>query len=125
MAVAAVISLLCALGAAECFVRASSLRSDAAFLMLRGSKQAAEYAQSFDGKMEDQQLATFDQRRQVLERARAWQVLEMLLWISTVITAFASYVFFLFRRLREQLIDALPEEDAVPQPALARSGRLE
>ncbi len=125
MAVAAVISLLCAMGAAGCFVRASSLRTDAAFLMLRGSKQAAEYAQSFDGKVAEQQLATFEQRRGVLEKARMWQVLQMLLVMATVVTAFASYVFFLFRRLREQLVDALPEEDAIAQPVLARSARVE
>ena len=117
MVVAAVISLLCALGAVGSFIRASTLRSDAAFLMLRGSRQAAEYASSFDGRIAEQQLATFEQRRAVLEVARRWQVLQLVLVMSTVLTAFASYVFFLFRRLREQLMDALPEEDRVSPAA--------
>jgi hypothetical protein len=125
MVVAAVISLLCAAGAVGSFLRASALRSDAAFLMLRGNKQAAEYASSFDGTVAEQQLATFEQRRAVLELARPWQVLQLLMVMATVVTAFASYVFFLFRRLREQLVDALPEDDGLPHPALARSGRLD
>lgn len=126
MIIAAVISLLCAAGAIGSYLRASALRTDAAFLMLRGSKQAAEYAQSFDGSIAEQQLATFDQRRAVLDHARSWQVLQMLLVMCSVLAGFASYVFFLFRRLREQLVDALPEEDlGSPAPALAQARRFD
>lgn len=126
---AAVISLLCALGAVGAFLKASTLRSDAAFLMLRGNELASQYTSSFDGKLAEQQLATFEQRRAVLELARRWQVLQLLLVMTTVLTACASYVFFLFRRLREQLVDALPEEDRAPPtaPVLARAqaGRVD
>ena len=121
MAVAALISLLCALGAVGCFLRSRQLKSEAAWLMARSNAEAAEYARSFDGQYADKQLATYDDRRDALERAHTWQVGQMLLVLSAVIAAFASYVFFLFRRLREQLVDALPEEVALePVPALAR-----
>jgi hypothetical protein len=121
MAVAAFISLLCALSAVGCFVRASQLKSEAAWLMERGSAEAAEYTRSFDGRFEEKQLATFDQRRDTLEQAHGWQVGQMLFILVGVVSAFASYVFFLFRRLREQLVDALPEEIALEAaPAFAR-----
>jgi hypothetical protein len=122
MVLAALVSLLCAAGAVGCFVRAHQLRTDAAWLMARGRAEAAEYAASFDGRVEEKQLATFDQRRDALEASHTWQVGQMLCVLATVASAFASYLFFLFRRLREQLVEALPSDDVLPAEAwVARS----
>jgi hypothetical protein len=125
MALAALVSLLCAFGAVGCYLRSRQLKSDAAVLMERSNAEAAEYARSFDGRYEDKQLATYEERRDSLERAHTWQVAQMLLILAGVASAFASYVFFLFRRLREQLVDALPEEtlEFEPVPVLARGAK--
>ncbi len=106
VAVSMVVAAVCALGAVGCYVRASELRSDAAWLMVRGNAEAIEYANSLDSATATTQLATFEERRVVLERAHLWQRGQMLLVLATVGAAIASYVFFLFRRLREQLVDA-------------------
>ena len=117
MVLAAFVSLLCAAGAVGCFFRSHQLRVDADWLMARGKAEAAEYARSFDGRVEEKQLATFEKRRDALEASHAWQVGQMLCVLASVAAAFASYVLFLFRRLREQLVEALPPEDTLPVAA--------
>lgn len=105
------VAVLSAAAAAGCYLRASQLRTEAGWLMARGNAAADEYAQSFDGAAADAQLASFDQRRAVLEQAQRWQRLQMVLVLAAVVSAFCSYVFFLFRRLREQLVDATADLD--------------
>jgi hypothetical protein len=106
VAVAIGVAVLCAAGAAGCYVRANQLRGEASWLMARGNAEAQEYAASLDSATAASQLKTFEQRRAVLERAHLWQRGQMLLILSSVAAAIASYVLFLFRRLREQLVDA-------------------
>ena len=79
--------------------------------MARGQAQAQEYASSFDGAFADQQLASFEERRVTLEHAQLWQLLEKLLVLLSVLGAFSSYVLYLFRRLRDQLVEATSEAD--------------
>lgn len=124
VAFAIAVAMLCAAGAAGCYWRAHQLRSEAAWLMARGNAQAQEYAASLDSKTAVTQLATFEERRLVLERAHRWQRAQMLLVLSAVVALIASYVLFLFRRLREQLVDAssgLVEPDDEDEPAGASS----
>jgi hypothetical protein len=114
VAVAIGVAVLCAGGAVGCYVRAQQLRGEAAWLMARGNAEAQDYAASLDSATAANQLKTFEQRRAVLERAHLWQRGQMLLTLSSVAAVIASYVLFLFRRLREQLVDAsagLSDED--------------
>lgn len=106
MLVALTLAVLCAMGAVGCFLRASALRSEARWLKVRGDALAAEYASSFNGDLADSQLATFDEWRDVLERVLLWQRLQLFLVFATVVSAFSSYVLYLFHRLREQLVEA-------------------
>lgn len=103
---AIVISVLCAGGAVGSYLQSRALRTDAQWLMARGEAQAQEYASTFDNAAAEKQLGTFEARRVVLAKAQRWQLLQMILVMAAVIAAFSSYVLFLFRRLREQLIDA-------------------
>lgn len=121
MVVAVAIACLCAGGAVQCFLKASELRSEARWLLARGNAQADQYAATFDGTVADSQLSTFAQRRAVLERADRWQRLQLVLVLATAIAAFCSYVLYLFRRLREQLVEGtlpadLPERLSSPGP---------
>lgn len=98
-------AVLFAGGAVGSFLQAQKYRTDARWLLERGTAQAQEYAATFDGSHADEQLSTLEQRRQVLEQAHLWQRLQLLSILASVIAAFSSYVFFLFRRLRDQLLE--------------------
>jgi hypothetical protein len=104
--VAVTVSALAAAGAGYAHFRAHQLRTDAGWLLERSSAQADEYATTLDSKVAEDQLATFDQRRAVLEHAELWQRYELLSILLTVVGGFSSYVLYLFRRLREQLVEA-------------------
>jgi len=104
--VAVVMSAIAAGVAGYAHYKAHALRTDAGWLLERGSAQGEEYAASLDTKVAEEQLATLDERRQVLEGALLWQRAELLGILFTVVGAFSSYVLFLFSRLREQLVDA-------------------
>ncbi len=106
VAVAVVLSAFAAGGAAYAHYRAHLLRTDAQWLLERGSAQADEYATTLDSKVAEDQLVTLDQRRVVLDRMQLWQRLELLGILLAVVAAFSSYVLYLFRRLREQLVEA-------------------
>jgi hypothetical protein len=110
------VALLCAGGAVSCYVRASQLRSDAAWYLARGNAQAAEYSASLDSEMAEQQLASFEQRRELLESAQRWQRGQLLLVLDSVGAAFGSYLLYLFFRLRQQLVEAGEAEDLPAAP---------
>jgi hypothetical protein len=99
-------AVLAAGGAVGSHLKAHHLKSDAQWLMERGSAQADEYATSLDSRVAEAQLVTLDERRAVLERAELWHRTEMLAILLAVVSAFSSYVLYLFRRLREQLVEA-------------------
>lgn len=124
MALAALLALLCAAGAVGCWHEAREASTDAAWLMIRERAQAVAYARTFDGKMADQQLATMSQHRAAFDRTENWRLGQMLCVMGAVFFAIAAYVFFLFRRLREQLADALPEESPAASAALANAARI-
>jgi hypothetical protein len=96
-----------------CYLRANALRTEADWLMARGQAQAQEYASSFDGTFADQQLLSFDQRRMALERAQLWLLFEKLLILVCVVGMFSSYVLYLFKRIRDEIEEAITE-DAPP-----------
>src|SRR6478672_2622130 len=104
--IAAVVCVAFAAGAVASAIRAKTLRTDGEWLMARGSAEAQEYASSFETRHADAQLLTFDQRRDVLERANRWQGLELFCILGSVLSAFSAYVLYLYYRLRQQLVDA-------------------
>ena len=101
-------------------VRAHQLKTDAGWLLERGSAQGEEYAESLDNRMAEEQLSTLDQRRDALDGVALWQRVELLAILCSVVGAASTYVLFLFRRLREQLVDANAplEEPAAAGPRL-------
>ena len=130
MAVAIFVSLLSAGGAVWSHQHVQALQTEGEWLMARGSAQAEEYAQHFDGQVADAQLRTFAQRRAVMERAHLWQRGQMLGVMGAALGLVAAYAFFLLKRLDDQLADAMPElhgEPASPEPvpALARNASLQ
>jgi hypothetical protein len=116
VAAAVAFTVLSAGGAIGSYVRASSLESEADWLLLRAQAEAAQYASSFNGAYAEKQLATFEEREAlVMGRAARWRLVQMVLVLMSVVGLFASYVLYLFRRLREQLVDAAPDM-AEPSP---------
>jgi len=103
---AIVLSSAAAVGAVVAHARCRQLRSEAGWLLERGSAQGDEYADTMDSRLAEDQLMTLDERRAVLDRAELWQRAEMLGVLSAVVGAFATYALYLFRRLREQLVEA-------------------
>ena len=103
---AMLLSVVAATGASVCFWQASTLRTEGQWLLVRGNAQAAEYANSLDSALAEKQLELFEQRRAVLERSHSWQRIQLLLVLFSVVSAFSSYILYLFYRLREQLVDA-------------------
>ncbi|XXF75581.1 hypothetical protein P2318_21265 [Myxococcaceae bacterium GXIMD 01537] len=120
VAMAVCISLLSAGGAAWCHLREEALLSEAQWLMARGTAQAEEYAQRFDGSVADAQLRTFSQRRAVMEQAHLWQRGQMLGVLGSGLALLAAYGLFLLKRLEDQLVDAAPDlRDAHASPESA------
>jgi hypothetical protein len=116
VAVAVTIALVATGGAVASHLRSHQLKSDAQWLMERGSAQAEEYATTLDSRVAEAQLVTFDEHRAVLERSEIWHRTEMLLILLAVVAAFSSYVLYLFRRLREQLVEASAHLEEAPAP---------
>lgn len=115
MALAMGLSVLCAGIAAGSYLRARALRTEAGWMLERGSAEGQQYADTFDGQAADSQLATLDQRHDLLDRAHVWQALQMLSVLASVVAAFSSYVFFLFRRLRDQLVEVTSDVELPPE----------
>lgn len=99
-ALAICLSLGCVALAVACTARARHLDSKGAWLLHRGSAEAAEYLSTFDGKYVDQELVTYEERRAVLERAHLWRRGATSLVMAAALLAFASYVLFLLVRLQ-------------------------
>ena len=104
VALAVGLSLGCAGLAVGCTLRAERLHARAAWLLVRGTAEGAEYTSTFDGRHVDQQLLTFQERRAVMERAGAWQRGATGLLMASALLVLASYGLFLLARLREQLL---------------------
>jgi len=106
VAVAMVVCLGSAAGAVWCYGKAAKLRTEGNWLLLRGNAQAEEYASSLDSQTAETQLITFEQRRVVLENAHFWQRVQMMLVLVSVVSAFSTYILWLYFRLRQQLVEA-------------------
>ncbi|MBX5483838.1 MAG: hypothetical protein IRZ16_18610 [Myxococcaceae bacterium] len=106
VAAAVALTVLAAAGAIGCYAKMRQLRSEASWLLERGSAQGQQYADTFDDAAAEQQLATLKQRRAVLDRVALWQRGQLLLILLAVISAFCSYFLYLFARLRAALEEA-------------------
>ncbi len=111
VALAIFLTTLAAGAAIGCHFGAASYRSRADWLLERGNAEAAEYANSFNGALADKELATFEERRGLLEQARRWQMAQMLAVMASVVGVFGSYLLFLFAGLRDQLDEGTAELD--------------
>jgi len=96
------VALGCAGLAGACAARAERLEVRATWLLLRGTAEGAEYASTFDGRHVDRQLAIYQERREVLERAHLWWSGATGLVMAAVLLALAGYALFLLARLQEQ-----------------------
>ena len=104
------VSLLSTAGAVGAYVKATAWRTEAQWLLERGSAQAEAYADTFDGALADEQFKTFEERHAVLANAHLWQRVQLLLILVAVIAAISSYVLYLFWRLRTDLAELEPAE---------------
>ena len=120
VALAFLLSLMCAGGAGACFWKDRELRSESGWLLARAGAQAEEYAASFNGEAADQEMATFEQRRAVLEKAHLWHQLQALLIIASVLLAFLTYLLNVFRGVRPvgeaRAMEALAVANARQEP---------
>jgi hypothetical protein len=104
--VALTLAGLALLGAAGAATQWRKHKTEAAYLLARGNAEAQTYATTFEGKAADDELSTFDQRRDTLERAYFWQRLAIILVFVALLSAMVGYFFYLMRRLTEGLNEA-------------------
>lgn len=83
--------------------RMQPLRREADALLVRSRAHADAFATSFDGQFADQQLDTFQQRREVISRVQAWQRLQLLGGLGTFAGLFAVWLLWLLRKLQADL----------------------
>ena len=76
----------------------SRLRTEASWLLATADAYAADYGASLEGSFADAQLASFEQRRTVLEQAHRWQRLEIACVLAAAAAAFTAYALYLVRR---------------------------
>ena len=96
--VALIVLGLSVAGAAFSFLRMSRLRTEATWLLATADTFAADYGASLDGHFAEAELASFDQRRAVLERAYRWQRFEVACLLAAAAAAFTAYGLYLVRR---------------------------
>jgi len=83
--------------------RMQPLRQQSEALLVRSRAHADAFASSFDGQFADQQLDTFQQRREVVSRVQTWQRLQLLGALGTVGGIFAAWLLWMLRRLHADL----------------------
>lgn len=84
-------------------VRMQPLRRESEALLVRSRTHADAFASSFDGQFADQQLDTFQQRREVVSRVQSWQRLQLLGGLGTLGGLFAAWLLWMLRRLQADL----------------------
>lgn len=97
--VSVLLSVLCAAAAAGAFIRAGKLQSEAGWLLERGTAQGMNYAASFDNVHAEAQLASFAERREVLEAVHRWNTVGQLFVLFAVLGAVCSWALYLYFRL--------------------------
>jgi len=95
-----VLSISLAIGST---VKMQPLRRESDALLLRSRAHADAFASSFDGQFADQQLDTFQQRRDVVSRVQSWQRLQLLGALGTFAGLFAVWLLWMLGRLHADL----------------------
>ncbi len=85
-------------GAAFSSVRMSRLRTEASWLLATADAYAADYGTSLEGSFAEAELASFEQRRAVLEQSHRWQRLEIACILAAAAAAFTAYALYLVLR---------------------------
>jgi ferric-dicitrate binding protein FerR (iron transport regulator) len=84
-------------------VRIQPLRRESDALLVRSRAHADAFASSFDGQFADQQLDTFQQRREIVSRVQSWQRLQLLGALGTFGGLFAVWLLWMLGRLHADL----------------------
>jgi len=84
-------------------VRIQPLRRESDALLVRSREHADAFASSFDGQFADQQLDTFQQRREIVSRVQSWQRLQLLGALGTFGGLFAVWLLWMLGRLHADL----------------------
>ena len=92
-------------------VKMQPLRRESDALLLRSRAHADAFASSFDGQFADQQLDTFQQRRDVVSRVQSWQRLQLLGALGTFAGLFAVWLLWMLGRLHADLAMAEPHSE--------------
>lgn len=92
-------------------VQMQPLRRESDALLLRSRAHADAFASSFDGQFADQQLDTFQQRRDVVSRVQSWQRLQLLGALGTFAGLFAVWLLWMLGRLHADLAMAEPHSE--------------
>ena len=108
--IAVALAVLLVAGAVTSWFQAASCRKDADWQLARGNAAAAQYAQSFDSAVGEQQLATFERRREILEQEHGWTRLEMVCVLAALTAGFASYLLHLLSRVTREVDDGSVSE---------------
>ena len=80
-------------------VRIQPLRHESDALLVRSRAHADAFASSFDGQFADQQLDTFQQRREVVAQVQSWQRLQLLGGLGALGGLFAAWLLWMLGRL--------------------------
>jgi hypothetical protein len=123
VALALSVSFALAGAAVGCWVKTRELTAASEWFYVRGNAQAQEYVDSFDGSYIEQELQTFEQHRDVLNRAHRWQAMQEGFVIASAVAGLSAYAAFLAMRLRQQRVDAgdLPAEAELEAMRSARA----
>jgi len=92
-------------------VRMKPLRQQSDALLVRSRAHADAFASSFDGQFADQQLDTFQQRRDVVSRVQSWQRLQLLGGLGTLGGLFAVWLLWMLGRLHADLAIGEPRPE--------------
>ena len=106
-----VLSISAAVGST---VRMQPLRRESDALLVSSRAHADAFATSFDGQFADQQLDTFQQRRDVVSRVQSWQRLQLLGALGTFGGLFAVWLLWMLGRLHADLAMTEPRPQGGP-----------
>jgi ferric-dicitrate binding protein FerR (iron transport regulator) len=97
-------------------VRIQPLRHESEALLVRSQAHADAFASSFDGQFADQQLDTFQQRREVVSRVQSWQRLQLLGGLGALGGLFAAWLLWMLGRLHAELVvgEPRPQRGSAP-----------
>ena len=107
-------TVLSILAAVVSTVRMQPLRRESDALLVSSRAHADAFATSFDGQFADQQLDTFQQRRDVVSRVQSWQRLQLLGALGTFGGLFAVWLLWMLGRLHADLAMTEPRPQGGP-----------